>query len=213
MSSSLRLAPISPITLTGDYVCLRPLTRADAAALWAAHRPGLTDLFPFPLTGPENTVDWVEKALAAQEAGTALPWVTVDRASGAMIGSTRFGNISSLDRRLEIGWTFIADSFQGGPHNSEAKLLQMTHAFETLGALRVELKTDGLNLQSQAAIRAIGAVQEGILRAHTATHTGRQRDTIYFSVLADEWPRVRAQLQQRVAARAMRQSQPTAGQS
>jgi RimJ/RimL family protein N-acetyltransferase len=127
-----------------------------------------------------------------------VAWATVDRASGRAIGSTRFGDIEPDHGRVEIGWTWIAPAFQRTAVNTEAKLLQLTYAFETLGAGRVALKTDGRNERSQAAIARLGAVREGVLRRHTRLPDGFVRDTVYYSILADEWPAVKARLTERL---------------
>ena len=142
---------------------------------------------------------WIETALAAQAAGRELPFATVERASGRAVGSTRYLNIEPAHRRLEIGWTWLAPAWQGTAVNSEAKLLLLEHAFERLGARRVEFKTDSLNEQSRRALAAIGATEEGTLRNHMLTASGRQRHSVYFSVVAEEWPQVRARLVERVA--------------
>ncbi len=112
-----------------------------------------------------------------------------------MIGSSRFGNIDPANRKVEIGWTWITPAFQRTHVNSEAKLLQLTHAFETWGCTRVELKTDVLNEKSRNAMKRMGAVEEGVLRKHIRTYTGRFRDSIYYSVLDTEWPAVKARLE------------------
>jgi RimJ/RimL family protein N-acetyltransferase len=128
-----------------------------------------------------------------------VAWATVDRASGRALGSTRFGDIEPDHDRVEIGWTWIAPAFQRTAVNTEAKLLQLTYAFETLGAGRVALKTDGRNERSQAAIARLGALREGVLRRHTRLPDGHVRDTVYYSILADEWPAVKARLEERLA--------------
>jgi RimJ/RimL family protein N-acetyltransferase len=132
-------------------------------------------------------------------AGRYVAWATVDRASGRAIGSTRFGDISPADGRLEIGWTWIAPSYQRTAANTEAKLLQLRYAFDDLGATRVALKTDGRNVRSQAAIERLGAVREGVLRRHMRLPDGFIRDTVYYSILAEEWPAVRDRLEERLA--------------
>lgn len=116
-----------------------------------------------------------------------------------MIGSTRFGNISARDRRVEIGWTWLGRAWQRTPANTEAKLLMLRHAFEAMGCIRVELKTDALNQRSREAILRLGAREEGTLRRHAITDAGRVRDTVYFSILADEWPAVCAALAAKLA--------------
>jgi RimJ/RimL family protein N-acetyltransferase len=136
------------------------------------------------------------EALTELERGSALPYAT--QADGQVVGSTRFGNISRKDRRYEIGWTWLAPRWQRTFVNTETKWLMLNHAFEVLNALRVELKTDALNLQSRNAILRLGATEEGTFRKHLITATGRVRDTVYFSIVADEWPRINAQLKRRL---------------
>jgi RimJ/RimL family protein N-acetyltransferase len=128
-----------------------------------------------------------------------IAWATVDAASGRAIGATRFGDIAPEHGRVEIGWTWIAPSHQRSAVNTEAKLLQLSYAFDELGATRVALKTDGRNEGSQAAIARLGAVREGVLRRHLRLPDGFIRDTVYYSILSDEWPAVKARLQERLA--------------
>lgn len=129
-----------------------------------------------------------------------VAWATVDTATSRAIGSSRFGDIAPEHGRLEIGWTWVAPSHQRSAVNSEAKLLQLTYAFEELGATRVALKTDGRNLGSQRAIERIGGVREGVLRHHLRLPDGYLRDTVYYSILAAEWPAVKDRLVARLAA-------------
>jgi RimJ/RimL family protein N-acetyltransferase len=136
-------------------------------------------------------------ALDEQKRGVSVPFTTTLRDSGQIVGSTRYANISARDGRLEIGWTWIGKAWQRSPVNTEAKYLMLHHAFEVLGCTRVELKTDGLNEKSRAAILRIGAKQEAVLRKHTLTYSGRIRDTVYFSILDTEWPMVKAGLEAR----------------
>jgi len=142
---------------------------------------------------------YVERALDEQAHGVSLPFAIVDALRDDVVGTTRYAAIDPPNRRLEIGWTWIARDRQRTPINTSAKRLLLGHAFDTLGANRVELKTDVLNQQSRAAILRIGATQEGILRQHVRCVSGRMRDTVYFSVLADEWPAVRHRLDERLA--------------
>jgi len=137
----------------------------------------------------------IEELLAAEAAGSDLPLVTVERASGTVVGSTRFMNIDAVNRRVEIGGTWIAPAWQRTALNTEAKYLMLRHAFETWQCVRVEFKTDALNTQSRKAILRIGAKEEGTLRRHLLTWSGRYRDTVYFSILDDEWPAVKANLE------------------
>jgi RimJ/RimL family protein N-acetyltransferase len=133
---------------------------------------------------------FIEGALELQRSGSALPFATIHSASGRPIGSTRFGNIVPEHKRVEIGWTWITPPFQRTAVNTEAKYLMLRYAFEELGCNRVELKTDALNARSRAAILRIGAKEEGTLRSHMVNADGTLRDTVYFSVIAPEWPQV-----------------------
>jgi RimJ/RimL family protein N-acetyltransferase len=133
-------------------------------------------------------------AIAAADAGTEVPFVTVERATGRPIGSSRYMNIVADHRRLEIGWTWVGTAWQRRGANREAKLLMLEHAFEVLGCHRVEFKTDSLNERSRAALLGIGATFEGIFRNHMVMPEGRLRHSAYYSVIDDEWPRVKAAL-------------------
>lgn len=193
---------IEPVVLEGRHVRLEPLTESHHEALC---RVGLDEelwrWIPYKATTPEEMANYIRNALNLQTAGTALPFVTIERASKTVVGSTRFMNIDVPNRRVEIGATFIAPPWQRTAINTEAKYLMMRHAFETMGCIRVELKTDALNERSRAAILRIGAKEEGILRQHIITWTGRLRDSVYFSVLDSEWPAVKAALEQKLAPR------------
>lgn len=191
----------SPI-LEGAHVRLEPLTAAHIEPLaavafddelwrWTINRVATMD----------DLTTYVQSALREQQAGTALPFATIERSSGRVIGSTRFGNIDMANRRAEIGWTWIAKPWQRTSLNTEAKYLMLRHAFDVLGCNRVELKTDALNQKSRRAIARIGAVEEGVLRSHMITATGRVRDTVYYSIIAAEWPAIRASLEARLSSR------------
>jgi RimJ/RimL family protein N-acetyltransferase len=147
-----------------------------------------------PLATRADMQLYVEQALEERRRGVSLPFVIVALPRGEMAGSTRYGNIDLLNRRLEIGWTWLAPRYQRTRINTEAKLLLLTHAFERLGVHRVELKTDALNQKSRTAILRIGAVEEGIFRKHIVTASGRVRDSVYYSILDTEWPAVKARL-------------------
>jgi len=186
---------VEPVVLSGAIVRLEPLTLAHVPALvQVGLDPELWRWIPQPVTSAAQMQRYVEDALALQARGAALPFAIADTASGQAIGSTRYAAIEPMHRRLEIGWTWLARSHQRSGANTEAKLLLLGHAFETLGAYRVEIKTDVLNEQSRRAIERLGAVQEGIFRRHVVTSTGRVRDTVYYSILDSEWPAVRARL-------------------
>ena len=180
---------------------LEPLNLEHVAALWRVAAPG--DIFRWytaPIRCEADLRGWVAAALKLAAAGSAVPFATLDAATGEPIGSTRFGAIDTAHRRVEIGWTWLAPARQRTAANTEAKLLMLAHAFETWGCIRVELKTDSLNEASRAAILRLGAVEEGTLRHHMVCADGRRRDTVMYSILADEWPAVRARLEERLAA-------------
>lgn len=138
---------------------------------------------------------YVQEAITAGEKGTAVPFATFDKVSNRIVGSSRFGNIDSRNRRVEIGWTWITPSAQRSHVNSAAKLLMLSHAFDELGCIRVELKTDALNAKSRNAMLRLGCKEEGTFRSHMITDAGRVRDTVYFSILAAEWPPIRERLE------------------
>jgi RimJ/RimL family protein N-acetyltransferase len=151
----------------------------------------------------EEMRGYVESALELQRAGATLPFVTIERSTGRVVGSTRFGNYDPANRRIEIGWTWIARPWQRTAVNTEAKYLMLTHAFESLHCVRVELKTDVLNSPSRQAMLRIGAREEGVLRKHTLMWTGRYRDSIYYSILDEEWPDVKKQLERMLSRAAI----------
>lgn len=191
---------LTPVTLEGRHVRLEPLAQAHHAALCAIGLdPELWELIPYRVATPEDLAAYIQTARDAQTAGSALPFATVHSPSGQVVGSTRYLNIDQANRRLEIGATWIAAPWRRTAVNTEAKYLMLRHAFETLGCIRVELKTDSLNQRSRNAIRRIGAVEEGTLRQHMITWSGRLRDSVYFSILDSEWPRVKQDLEQKLA--------------
>jgi len=191
---------LQPVTLAGRHVRLEPLTQAHHRALCAIGLdPELWELIPYRVTTPEEMGAYIQSALDAHAAGTALPFTTVHAASGQVIGSTRYMNIDAAHRRVEIGATWIASPWRRTAVNTEAKYLMLRHAFETLGCVRVELKTDSVNQRSRTAIRRIGATEEGTLRQHMVTWSGRLRDSVYFSILDSEWPRVKQDLEEKLS--------------
>ncbi|MBI3707802.1 MAG: GNAT family N-acetyltransferase [Proteobacteria bacterium] len=191
---------LQSLTLTGRTVRLEPLSFAHSDELWSAIDPELTRWFPRPLRQRVDLEDFIAEALAMRAAGTAIPFVTILQATGRAIGSTRLANYERAHRRIEIGWTFIARGQQRSAVNTEAKLLMLAHAFEALDCLRVELKTDARNTQSREAILRLGAVEEGTFRSHMVVPNGRIRDSVYYSILAAEWPAVKAKLAARLQA-------------
>lgn len=191
---------IEPITLDGQRVRLEPLSIDHLAALCEV---GLVEEIwrwttSLVLT-PSDMRLYVEAALQEQAEGKALPFVTIDKASNTVVGSTRFGNIERTHRRVEIGWTWINPQWQRSHINTEAKYLMLRHAFENWQCIRVELKTDSLNEKSRTAMLRIGAKEEGTLRNHMITYTGRYRHSVYFSFIESEWPQVKANLETKMA--------------
>jgi RimJ/RimL family protein N-acetyltransferase len=153
---------------------------------------------PKSLTNRAELETWIDEALATQAAGTALPFATVLRSNDQVVGSTRYLNISARDGRVEIGGTWIAPAYQRSAVNTEAKLLMLTHAFETLGATRVEFKTHSKNEKSRRAIERVGGVFEGLHRKHMLHQDGTRRDSAWYSILDDEWPSARLRLEEMV---------------
>ncbi len=191
---------LSPVTLTGRVVRLDPLTTEHVDALCAIGLdPELWAWSTARMPDEAAMRAYVETALRWQAEGSALPFVTTERQSGRVVGSTRFANADHANRRVEIGWTWIAQPWQRTAVNTEAKYLMLRHAFEHMGCIRVEFKTDALNARSRAAILRIGAREEGILRSHMLVDDGRRRDSVYFSIIESEWPAVRARLEERLA--------------
>lgn len=187
---------VSPVTLEGPSLRLEPLTESHHGPFCAV---GLDEelwrWIPTPVRTPDDMAAYIAFALGEQARGAALPFAVVEKSSGRIIGSTRYGAIEPTHHRVEIGWTWLARPWQRTATNTEAKYLLLRHAFETLGCIRVELKTDALNLRSRAAIRRIGAREEGTLRSHMITASGRIRDTVYHGIVATEWPAVKAALE------------------
>ena len=187
---------VAPVILEGSHVRLEPLAKAHLAGLVLV---GLDEelwrWIPLPVRTAEEMGAYIDTALEEQKRGVSLPFALIERATGRAIGSTRYGNIDRTHRRVEIGWTWVAREWQRTAVNTEAKYLLLRHAFETLGCIRVELKTDSLNEKSRAAILRIGAQEEGIFRNHMITASGRIRHTIYFSIVNSEWPAAKARLE------------------
>jgi N-acetyltransferase len=189
-----------PVHLETERLLLRPLVKADVAALLAAAADGELWNIRTTFVPTHATTDaYVDRALQQQTDGTALAFVIVLKVSGVVVGTTRFMSIDSANHRVEVGSTWLAKSWQRSFVNSEAKLLMLQHAFETVGCNVVEFRTDVLNAASRAAIERLGAKQEGILRSHIIMPDGRLRDTVIYSILLAEWPAARARLLVRAA--------------
>jgi N-acetyltransferase len=190
------LLTIEPVTLRGSVVALEPMRMDHVDALTRVGLdPELWRWIPSSVGSAEEMRAYVATALDEQRRGVSLPFVIIARGTEQVVGSTRYGNIDLANRRLEIGWTWVTAAHQRTAVNTEAKLLLLTHAFEQLKVNRVELKTDALNLKSRAAIARLGAIEEGTLRKHLVTSTGRIRDTVYFSIIDTEWPAVKRRLE------------------
>ena len=197
MNAPLRL---EPVTLEGRRVRLAPLALEHVQAL--AEVALAPALWHWTLARPTDEVGlraWAEAAIANRESGTELPFVTLEATTGRPIGSTRYLNIVMEHRRLEIGWTWVAPPWQRTGANREAKLLLLSHAFDTLGCRRVEFKTDSRNEPSRTALLGIGAQFEGIFRNHMVMPDGPMRHSAYYSVIDDEWPKVKARLEASLA--------------
>ena len=195
------LSPVEPVTLADRFVRLQPLADVHRGELRdAAADPALWTYMAVDASTAGGFAAWFAEAIKAQADGSALVFAVCHATDGRAVGSTRYMNIARRDGRLEIGNTWYADAAQGGFVNPAAKRLLMAHAFETLGATRVEFKTDARNAHSRAAIAKLGAVEEGTLRDHMLVQHGHLRDTVYYSVLKDEWPAVRDRLGARLAA-------------
>ncbi len=191
---------IEPVILEGEFVRLEPMRAGHLDNLYEAGAD--SSLWLWTAATIKNKDDmrrYVETALDEYERKIALPFVTIEKASNKIVGSTRFGNIDVKNRRAEIGWTWINPQWQRTRANTEAKLLMLAHAFEIWKCIRVELKTDVLNERSRNAIRRLGAVEEGVLRQHIVCETGRLRDSVYYSVLDSEWQNVKANLQAKLS--------------
>jgi RimJ/RimL family protein N-acetyltransferase len=186
---------VRPVVLEGRYVRLEPLTRGHHARLCEVGlEPEIWRWYVDQVKTADDMMGFIEAALEAQRAGTCLPFATVDSGSGRVVGATSYLNIAAVHRRVEIGSTWIAPQSQRTAFNTEAKLLLLQHAFDTLGCMRVEFKTDSLNERSRAALLRIGAIEEGTHRNHMIADSGRLRHSVYYSIINSEWPQVRAAL-------------------
>jgi RimJ/RimL family protein N-acetyltransferase len=181
-------------TLKGRHVTLRPLEASDRDAILEASSDGkLWELFYTAVPGPTTIDSWMERAATEQAQGRSLPFAVLD-SSGTVVGSTRFMRMNPSHRRLEIGTTFYAARVQRTPLNTEAKRLLLGHAFDAMGCVCVQLRTDWFNRPSRRAIERLGARQDGVLRNHNITPDGRVRDTVVYSIVEGEWPGVRRNL-------------------
>jgi N-acetyltransferase len=194
---------VEPVVLEGQLVRLEPLCMDHLSAL--AEVALVPDIWRWTRTRVTSEADlraWMEEALEQAALGKALPWITRSKIGGKIIGSTRYMDIDARNRGLEIGGTWLAPAWQRSGINVEAKYLQLRHAFEVLGAIRVSFKTHHENLKSQTAIAALGATQEGVFRNHMITPDGSFRHSVWYSIIQEEWPGVKAGLEARMAEHA-----------
>lgn len=187
---------VEPITLDGRNVRLEPLSMAHLERLCGV---GLDEelwrWIPTQVRSEKDMRAYIETALEGQKQGSMLAFATIEKTSGKAIGSTRYGNIDRNNRRVEIGWTWITSPWQRTAVNTEAKYLMLRHAFEKLGCVRVEFKTDALNERSRSAILRLGAKEEGTFRKHVITASGRVRDTVYFGIIDSEWAQIKENME------------------
>jgi RimJ/RimL family protein N-acetyltransferase len=191
---------LTPVTLKGRWLTLEPIDVRHAEGIFDAMQDEEVCRYLAwpPPKALDETLTLIREAQAAMGRGQALVYAQIWNATGRAVGSTRLLDVRPADRQVEIGSTFLARDYWRTPANTESKYLFLRHCFETLGCVRVALKTDGRNVRSQEAIARLGAVREGTLRRHMNVR-GYQRDTVYFSILDDEWPAVKARLETRLS--------------
>lgn len=186
---------LSPVTLQGQHVALVPMSLDHLDALWdAANDPDIWTYMPSKVKSKDECRQFIESALTGQQTQVELPFVVVELRSGSIVGSTRLLNISVPNRHVEIGWTWYNPRFWRSAVNTECKYLLMTHSFEHLEVVRVQICVDARNQRSRQAVLRLGAVHEGILRRHRVLSDGFIRDTCVYSVIDHEWPTVQSQL-------------------
>ena len=191
---------VAPVVLEGQHIRLEPLQKNHLAGLAAVGLdPELWRWIPRPVRTIDEMAGYIETALREKEQGASLPFALVERQTGRPIGSTRYGNIERINRRVEIGWTWVTREWQRTAANTEAKYLLLKQAFETLGCKVDGLRTDNFNFASQRAIERLGAKKDGVIRHHAQRRDGSVRDTVIYSVLASEWPDVKKNLLLRLA--------------
>lgn len=187
---------ITPVELIGERVKILPMEVDHVQELFdAGNYPDIWAYMPMKINSIEDMKCLVDGALQAKVQGTEFPFVIYDNDSGKVVGSTRFLDISIPNRSLEIGWTWLSPTVWRTSINTECKYLLLKHCFETLGTIRVQIKTDGRNLRSQQAIERLGAVKEGVLRRHRIMYDGYVRDSVYYSVIDEEWLFVKERLE------------------
>ena len=198
---------VAPVTLEGNLVRLEPLSMEHYSALAEiAFNPQMWRWMSDPMESEDDLRRYIQAGVDAAAAGIAMPWATRSKKDNRIIGSTRFADIQTFHRTLEIGWTWMHPDYQRSGINVEAKYLQLRHAFEVMEARRVAFKTHHQNLKSQTAIHALGAKHEGIFRNHVIMPDGSTRNSYWYSIIAEEWPEVKARLEERMAKHSLRTS-------
>lgn len=196
------MKPVVPVTLEGHGIRLEPLTTDHRDALASAAADGrLWELWFTVVPAPEQTATYIKDALEGQDAGRMLPWVVRELSTGEIVGSTRYHDIAPQFGRVEIGYTWYAEKWQRSSVNTTCKLLLFTHAFESIGCDVVGLRTDNFNFRSQRAIEALGAKKDGVIRRFGIRRDGTVRDSVMYSVIAEEWRDVKRHLELRLARR------------
>ncbi len=187
------MSPFNKIVLSTSVVQLRPLEKEDYTSLFALSSQDETmwEYFSKKLSDPAQLHEWLTDAIEAKNAGTRLPFAIIEKSTGVLAGSSSIGSISKYDKRLEIGWSWLAPSFRGTAINMHAKFAMLRYAFEELAFERVEFKTGVLNQRARRGLEKIGGIEEGVLRKHSLLWNGNRRDTVYYSVLKEEWPSVK----------------------
>lgn len=190
-----------PPTLENTRALLKPLTEEDFDGLITIGlEPSLWKLSLNKIETRDDLLNYLQTAIRQRELSQSLPFTILDKETGQIAGCTRYGNIVFEHKRLEIGWTWLGVEYQKTGLNRACKYELLRYAFEELGMLRVELKTDALNLNSRQAMMKMGASEEGILRKHLITEGGRHRDSVYYSIIADEWPQIKERVFAQYAA-------------
>ncbi len=187
---------VTPIELVGQKVIIRPMEYDELFELYeAGNNAEIWAYMPMRMQSLDDMKRLIDDALQAREQGTEFPFVIIAKDSQKIVGSTRFLDISPANRSLEIGWTWLSPAVWRTSINTETKYLLLRHCFEMLGTIRVQIKTDGRNVRSQKAIERLGAVKEGVLRRHRVMHDGFVRDSVYYSILDQEWQAVKVRLE------------------
>jgi RimJ/RimL family protein N-acetyltransferase len=188
---------LEPVTLTGRFIRLEPLSLAHTSGLWQnANDPEIWQYIPYgDIDSPERMRAWVEEMLRRRDQGTDLPFAVIHLESGQVAGATRYMTVESHNRSLEIGGTWYGKAYRRTAVNTECKYLLLRYAFETLGCIRVQFRTDLRNVRSQQAIERIGAVKEAVFRKYSIMPDGHQRSSVFYSITDEEWPTVGKRLE------------------